>query len=123
MHPRLGANLRLAVATTDLPLACLKCAATCPAGAISKGDKVVVRGVRKWQIDPVKCLLYWSRLGSFCTICQTICPWSKPPTLLHRIVAQIAFNVPSAHRFLVWADDLIYGARFEAALPPAGFHR
>jgi reductive dehalogenase len=134
MHPRLGANLRLACVTTDMPLAldppvdlglqdfcskCLKCATTCPSGAIPKGDKVIVRGVRKWQIDPVKCLLYWGHLGSACAICQTVCPWSKPPTLPHRLVARIAFNVPFARRLLVWADDLIYGAEFRPAPPPA----
>jgi reductive dehalogenase len=134
MHPRLGANLRLACVTTDMPLAldppvdlgvqdfcskCLKCATTCPSGAIPKGNKVIVRGVRKWQIDPVKCLLYWGHLGSACAICQTVCPWSKPPTLPHGLVARIAFNVPFARRFLVWADDLIYGAEFRPAPPPA----
>ena len=133
IHPRLGANLRLACVTTDLPLAldspvdlgvqhfcdnCLKCATTCPSGAITKGDKVVVRGIRKWQIDPEKCLLYWGRLGSACTICQAVCPWSKPTTLPHRLVAQIAFNVPQAHGFLVWADDVLYGERFRPAQPP-----
>jgi reductive dehalogenase len=134
MHPRLGTNLRLACVTTDLPLAldppvdlgaqetcakCLKCADNCPSGAIPKGDKVVVRGVRKWQIDPVRCLLYWGHLGSACTICQVVCPWSRPPTLPQRIATQIAFHVPAARRFLVWADDLIYGARFRPAPPPA----
>jgi len=133
LHPRLGANLRLVCVTTDLPLAldppvdlgvqdfcakCLKCAVNCPSGAIPTGDKALVRGVRKWQIDPVKCLLYWGHLGSACSICQTVCPWSKPPTLPHRIVAQVAFHVPPARRFLVWADDLIYGARFRPAPPP-----
>jgi reductive dehalogenase len=133
LHPRLGANLRLACVTTDLPLAldspvdlsvqhfcdtCLKCATNCPSGAITTGDKTAVRGVRKWQIDPEKCLLYWGHLGSACTICQAVCPWSKPPTLPHRLVAQIAFNVPSAHRFLVWADDVVYGERFRPAQPP-----
>jgi reductive dehalogenase len=134
LHPRLGANLRLVCVTTDLPLAldppvdlgvqdfctkCLKCATACPSGAIPTGDKIEVRGVRKWQIDPVKCLLYWGHLGSACSICQTICPWSKPPTLPHRVIAQIAFNVPAARRFLVWADDLVYGARFRPTSPPA----
>lgn len=134
MHPRLGANLRLVCVTTDLPLApdppvalgvqdfctkCLKCATTCPSGAIPRGDKVVVRGVRKWQIDPEKCLLYWGHLGSACSICQTVCPWSKPPTLPHRVVAWIAFNVPFARRFLVWADDLVYGVDFQPAPSPA----
>jgi len=134
LHPRLGTNLRLTCVTTDLPLTldppvdlgiqdfctkCLKCATTCPSGAIPTGDKVVVRGVRKWQIDPVKCLLYWGHLGSACSICQTVCPWSKPLTLPHRIVAQIAFHVPPARRFLIWADDLVYGAGFRPAPPPA----
>jgi reductive dehalogenase len=133
IHPRLGANLRLTCVTTDLPMAvdapvdlgvqhfcerCLKCAMTCPSGAISSGDKEVVRGVLKWQIDPEKCLLYWGHLGSACTICQAVCPWSKPPTLAHRLVAQIAFNVPSTHRFLAWADDVAYGDRFRPAEPP-----
>ena len=133
MHPRLGANLRLACVTTDLPLepdppvnlgvqdfceTCLKCATTCPSGAIPRGDKEIVRGVLKWQIDPINCLLYWGHLGSACAICQTVCPWSKPPTLPHRIVAQVAFNLPAVHRFLVWADDLIYGKRFKPAPPP-----
>jgi reductive dehalogenase len=133
IHPRLGANLRLACVTTDLPLAldspldlgvqhfcdaCLKCATTCPSGAIPEGHKVEVRGVRKWQIDAEKCLIYWGHLGSACTICQAVCPWSKPPTLPHRLVAQIAFNVPAAHRLLVWADDVVYGERFRPAQPP-----
>jgi reductive dehalogenase len=134
IHPRLGANLRLTCVTTDLPLAldspvdlgvqhfcdtCLKCAATCPSGAIPREDKVVVRGVRRWQIDPEKCLLYWGHLGSACTICQAVCPWSKPRTFLHRVVAQIAFNVPAAHTFLAWADDVVYGEEFRPARSPA----
>lgn len=133
INRRLGANLRLVCVTTDLPLAldrpvdlgvqdfctkCLKCATTCPPGAIPRGDKVVVRGVRKWQIDPEKCLLYWNHLDSGCTICQTVCPWSKPFTLPHRLVAQIAVNVPPARRALVWADDLVYGRRYRQARPP-----
>ena len=129
IHPRLGTNLRLACVTTDLPLAldlpvdlgiqdfcakCQKCAVNCPSGAIPRGDKVVVRGVRKWKIDPVKCLLYWGHLGSACAICQTVCPWSRS-----RIVPQISMRVPSARRFLIWADDLVYGRRFHPAPPPA----
>ena len=129
MHPRLGANLRLACVTTDLPLAldspvdlgiqdfcakCLKCADNCPSGAIPEGDEVVVRGVRKWQIDPVKCLLYWGHLGSACTICQVVCPWSR-----NRIAPQVSIHVPAARRLLIWADDLVYGARFRPAPLPA----
>ena len=86
-----------------------------PPGMLSVGD--VIRFI-EGPIDPVKCLLYWGHLGSACTICQAVCPWSKPPTPPHRLVAQIAFNVPAAHRFLVWADDVVYGEHFRAAPPP-----
>jgi reductive dehalogenase len=124
----LGLNFRLACVTTDLPMAldspvdlgvqdfcqkCLKCAETCPVGAIPQGERVVVRGVRKWKLDEVKCLLYWGHVGSACAICQVVCPWSKPRTPFHRFVAEIATRVPAARRFLVWADDLVYGAKFE----------
>ncbi len=124
----LGLNFRLSCVTTDLPLAedkpvdlgvqdfcdkCLKCAETCPAGAIPRGEKLEVRGVKKWQIEPEKCLLYWGSQGSACAICQVSCPWSKPRTLFHRLVAEIATRVPQARRFLVKADDLIYGAEYK----------
>jgi hypothetical protein len=33
-------------------------------------------------------------------------------------VAQIAMHVPRARRFLVWGDDLVYGARFRPAGAP-----
>ena len=123
----LGANLRLSCVTTDLPMEldgpvdlgmqdfcrkCLKCAENCPAGAIPRGEPVVVRGVRKWKIDEVKCLLYWSHRGSACPICQAVCPWSKPRTLLHNLAREIAVQVPVTRSWLVKADAWIYGARF-----------
>ena len=130
----LGLNFRLACVTTDLPMAldgpvdlgvqdfcqkCLKCAENCPPRAIPRGEKVVVRGVRKWKLDEVKCLLYWRRIGWACAICQVVCPWSKPRTPFHRLVAEIATRIPAARRFLVWADALVYGANFEPRPVPA----
>jgi len=124
----LGANFRLACVTTDLPLAldkpvdlgvqdycekCLKCAETCPSRAIPFGDKVEVRGIRRWKIDEEKCLLYWGSQGAACGICQVVCPWSKPRTLFHRIVAEIATRIPWSRRFLTKADDLVYGAKYK----------
>jgi reductive dehalogenase len=123
----LGANLRLSCVTTNLPMQpdrpvdlgvqdfcrkCLKCAESCPSGAIPRGEPVVVRGVRKWKIDEVKCLLYWSHKGSACAICQAVCPWSKSRTTLHNLMREIAVHVPPARSWLVRADDLVYGARF-----------
>jgi len=130
INKELGANFRLACVTTDLPLAvdkpvdlgvqdfcekCLKCADTCPSQAIPSGEKVEVRGVKRWQVDAEKCLLYWGSQGAACAICQVVCPWSKPPTLFHRSVAEIATRIPQARRFLIKADDLVYGAKYRPA--------
>ena len=129
----LGTNLRLSCVTTDLPLSadspvdlgiqdfcakCLKCARTCPSRAIPFGAPVVVRGVSKWAIDPVRCLLYWDAQGAGCSVCQVVCPWTKPPTPFHRLVAEVAVHLPLSRRFLVWADDLLYGRSYQQrALP------
>ena len=129
----MGANLRLACVTTDLPLAvdrpvdlgvqdycekCLKCAENCPPRAIPFGEKIEVRGVKKWKIDEVKCLLYWGSQGAACGICQVVCPWSKPRTPFHRLVAEIATRVPWSRRLLTRADDLVYGAKYKASPYP-----
>jgi reductive dehalogenase len=123
----LGANFRLSCVTTDMPLEhdepvdigmqdfcakCGKCATNCPAQAITAGGKTTVRGVRKWKLDEEACLLYWGRAGYTCGICQTVCPWTKPRNPFHRFVAAIAVHIPFMRRFLVWGDDIVYGASF-----------
>jgi len=123
---RFGANTRIACVTTDLPLTpddptdlgiqdfcgkCLKCAGACPARAIPEGEKVVVRGVRKWEIARERCFLYWGAMGHSCAICQVVCPWSKPDTLLHTVASSIAVNVPPSRRVLIWGDDLLFPAK------------
>jgi len=130
---KLGANFRLATITTGMPLAydspvdlgmrdfcskCRKCATNCPAGAIPGGDMIEVRGVRKWKLNPEACLLYWGKTGYTCSICQTVCPWTKPDNLFHRSVAAAAVNVPWIRRALVLGDDIVYGARFRPAHLP-----
>lgn len=130
----LGANFRLSCVTTDLPLGyddpvdigmqdfcekCNKCAVNCPAQAIPKSGKTLVRGVWKWKIDEEACLKYWGRTGYSCAICQAVCPWSKPRNAFHRFVAALAVNVPPIRRALVAGDDLVYGAQFRPRrLPP-----
>jgi reductive dehalogenase len=129
----LGANFRLVCVTTDLPLAldkpvdfgiqdfcekCLKCADNCPSQAIPSGGKLELRGARKWKVDAEKCYLYWGSQGAACAICQVVCPWTKPRTLFHRFVSQIATRVPAARRFLVKADDWFYGAKYKRAPLP-----
>lgn len=122
----LGANFRLSTVTTAMPLAhdepvdigmqdfctkCRKCAVNCPAGAIPHGEKTLVRGVRKWSIDPEACLSYWGRTGYTCSICAAVCPWTKPRNILHRGVAAAAAHLPWIRRALVLGDDIVYGKR------------
>lgn len=129
----MGLNHRLAIVTTDMPLRtnppvdlgiqdfcekCLKCAETCPANCIPKGEKVEIRGVRKWKIHEEKCLLYWGEIGVACTICQMVCPWSKPRNWLHELAAEVAVRLPWARRGLVKADDLVYGRGYRRKPEP-----
>jgi reductive dehalogenase len=120
---RYGANVRIACVTTDLPLEqdseedlgiqdfcrkCLKCAKACPAAAIPWGEKVVVRGVRKWVVEREKCFLYWGAQGHSCAVCQMACPWSKRDTFIHTAVSSIAVHVPVSRRLIVEIDSLLY---------------
>ena len=129
----LGANLRLSTVTTDLPMAldrpvdlgiqdfcekCKKCAVNCPAGAIPEGEKVVIRGVRKWKIDERKCLALWVKRGSACGICQVVCPWSMRRSAARKVFVETAVHIRPSRRLLVGLDSLINGAKFKASPPP-----
>lgn len=91
-----GSSLRLATVTTDLPMVldrpvdlgiqrfcqeCKLCAMACPAGAVPKGDKIAVRGVKRWKLAAGRCYHYWRQAGSDCALCLVACPWSKPDNL------------------------------------------
>ncbi|MEN0062494.1 MAG: reductive dehalogenase domain-containing protein [Myxococcota bacterium] len=86
-----GANVRLAVVLTDLPLqndvpvdigvedfcaSCQICVENCPPHAIFD-TKQLVRGVEKFYVDFDKCAPYFVKTGS-CGICLEVCPWSEP---------------------------------------------
>lgn len=85
-----GANVRLAVVLTDLPLAfdapvdfgveamcanCRVCRESCPSNAIYE-DKQMVRGVKKWHLDFDRCMPYFNE-NDGCGVCITVCPWSQ----------------------------------------------
>ncbi len=130
---KLGANFRLSTVTTDMPLRldepvdigiqdfcekCRKCARLCPSGAIEAGDKKLVRGVWKWKINPEACLSYWNKAGYTCSICQSVCPWTKPGNIFHELVAALAVNMPALRRALVIGDDVFYGRNFRPERDP-----
>ncbi len=124
MTKELGLGLRLAVVTTDMPLVhdkpvdlgiqsfcetCKVCAETCPIGAIPEGDKVEYNGIKRWKLDEDKCYRYWRAAGTDCGICMAACPWTKPPTRFHKLMAALA-SISGPHQaFMTWADKLVYG--------------
>lgn len=119
-----GLAVRLSIVTTDLPLEhdlpvdigvqsfcgqCLICAQECPSEAIPIGDKSIHNGVKKWKLDEKKCYTYWHVNGTDCGICMAVCPWTKPPTPFHRVIAKIA-SIKGPHQgWLAWAERAVYG--------------
>ncbi|MCD4690746.1 4Fe-4S dicluster domain-containing protein [bacterium] len=111
MTKALGLGLRLATVTTDMPLEhdgpvdigvqsfcerCRLCAEKCPSGAIPTGQKVEYNGIMKWKLDEEKCYRFWQAVGTDCSLCMVNCPWTKPPTWIHRLMAAIA-GIPGPH--------------------------
>ncbi len=110
--PELGNNFRPAIITTNLPLkpdkpidfgvqrfckTCKICAENCPSGAITFGDKVVVRGYLRYQVDTAKCLNFWnSTLGSMgCRLCVAVCPYTRKANWLHKGALKVSMNDPT----------------------------
>ncbi len=121
--PTHGPRIRLAAVTTDLPLLedspinfgvqhfcqfCKKCADNCPSGAIDPDEKKQIRGTTKWQSNMESCYQYWKKLGTDCTICVTVCPYSKPNTFYHRIVRFFSSRNALARRLALFMDDVFY---------------
>jgi ferredoxin len=118
-----GLAMRLAIVTTDMPLAhdeppdlgvqsfcevCKVCAESCPVGAIPTGDKVERNGLKKWQLDEEKCYRFWHSAGTDCGICMSSCPWTKPSTTFHKIMARLATIKGPHQSWMVRADKLFY---------------
>lgn len=126
ISPSLGPRVRLGAVSTDLPLVpdgpevfgvqdfcerCRKCAINCPAGAIPSGDRTVVRGVEKWQINIEKCFRHWRVIGTDCGICMKVCPYSHPDTFVHNIVRSGVRRSSFARWISLYADDIFYGRK------------
>ncbi|MCF8113219.1 MAG: 4Fe-4S dicluster domain-containing protein, partial [Desulfotignum sp.] len=131
MHKTLGPCVRLAVVTTTLALPdsgpgpdfymenfcriCKKCARNCPSGSITTGKEPETRNFAHWSIDQEKCFSYWKTIGSDCGICISVCPYTKPDTLVHRLVRfYIRQNSINQH-IALFMDDLLYGRRKKIA--------
>ena len=127
MTPTLGPRVRLAVVTCDLPLVadprradptvadfcdlCEKCADICPSGAVPRGRRDDVDGLRRWQIDQAACFGFWCETGTDCARCIQGCPFSHPDTWLHRPIRWLIRRSRPARWLALRADDLLYGRR------------
>jgi epoxyqueuosine reductase len=108
--PELGANARLAVVTTNIPMEadkpidfgvkefckkCKICAERCVTGAISHADEPDIEfGYRRWRIKCELCFQVWcsmatSEPGRGCRVCLAVCPYSRKNNWLHALSRHI----------------------------------
>jgi ferredoxin len=120
-----GNAIKMAAVTTDMPLAhdapvdlkvdeycreCRICADYCPVNAIPHGDKIVVRGIRKWKINDAACYGYWRKVGTDCGICLAVCPWSRTRSFPHNLILR-GVESSSLFRTLAVRADRVLGSR------------
>jgi reductive dehalogenase len=130
---KFGPRVRLFAVTTDMPLAvdrpidlgadefcrrCRKCAASCPSKSIPAGGKTVVHGIEKWKLDAESCFEYWGRVGTDCSVCMGVCPFSRPDRGIHRLVRRTIRRSALARRVLPHLDNFIYGKRWRPRPAP-----
>ncbi|MEN8230327.1 MAG: 4Fe-4S dicluster domain-containing protein [Bacteroidota bacterium] len=127
MTPKLGPRVRIAVVTTNIPLAhslskpdsttlhfchqCKKCAQVCPVSAIPDGPRIALDGVDRWQINSEKCYHYWTLAGTDCGRCISVCPYSHPDNWFHRIIRRAIKNNLVFRHLAVKLDDIFYGRK------------
>jgi len=142
--PELGSNCRMAVVTTNLPMAvdkpirfgvaefcnkCKICAARCPSGAISMADSpdgLVIRGYEHWYINNGACYNFWREsMGPIgCRLCVAVCPYSRKDNWVHNLARTIDSHDPSgtANSALIFMQKYFFdGPRVEEyRRPPIG---
>ena len=107
--PELGGNCRMAVVTTNLPMAtdkpikfgveefcnkCKLCAESCPSGAIPMDDSpkgMTIRGYEHWYINNGACYNYWREsMGPMgCRLCVAVCPYSRKDNWIHSVAREV----------------------------------
>jgi reductive dehalogenase len=129
---QVGPRARLFAVTTDMPLepdrpvdigadefckVCKKCALSCPSNSIPEGEKTVHNGVEKWKMDEMSCFDYWGRVGTDCSICMGVCPFSRPNRSVHRVVRWLIARSGPARKILPHVDNFVYGRRWKPRKP------
>ncbi len=126
MHREYGPCVRLSIVTTEAELIaaetkplyieefcviCKKCADNCPTQSISHGDEPESRGCRHWSVNQETCYTFWKNAGTDCGICIRSCPYTKPNTLMHKLVRFYISRNPLNQRIALFFDDLLYGRK------------
>jgi len=127
-----GPRVRLCKVFTELPLEtdspvdigvqhfcenCKICASTCPGKSIMDGDRTDRAwgdsnsvNVLKWPIKSMNCLSWWIKNRASCAVCIRICPYNKPPGILHSLVRKIIERTSLFDRFFVRMEKFMgYG--------------
>lgn len=127
LTPKFGARVRVFAVLTDMPLktdkpisigadefcrACKKCAEACPSKSIPLGEKTVHKGVLKWKLNAETCFEYWGKVGTDCSICMGICPFSRPNTFLHNVVRWFVANTYAGKYIFPHIDNFLYGKKW-----------
>ncbi len=135
--PEYGPAVRISKVLTELPLipdnpidfgvtefcsACEICADKCPGQAILHGERITearnesnVAGALKWPIDAEKCIGHWARIGKPCTICLSVCPFTKPDNWFHQMAKWLVDHVRWADPLYIRLDKLLgYGKSYPA---------
>lgn len=131
--PTYGARVRIFATLTDMELIpdkplslgidefcerCKKCADTCPSRSIPSDEKTVVNGIRRWKLEEESCFEYWSKIGTDCSICMAVCPFSRPDTFSHKLVRYLLEKSLVARRWFPEIDNFIYGKRWRPKQVP-----
>ena len=125
MTPHHGPRVRLGVVTTNAVLIpdkrvpdssvidfcniCTKCAENCPSKSICFGERQVIDGALRWQINAETCFHYWNVIGTDCGRCMAVCPYSHPANISHDLIRWGSTKSGAFRRAANWMDDLFYG--------------
>jgi epoxyqueuosine reductase QueG len=131
---RVGPRCRLFACLTDMPLTpdrpvdlgaetfcekCVKCADSCPSRAIPTGGKTMGRGLLRWKMDEEACFAYWGRIGTDCSVCMGVCPYSRPNRSVHKWMRVLLRRSPLVGKYAPLVDNFVYGKRWKSRpVPP-----
>lgn len=127
MTPKLGPRVRISVVTTEAPVLtdrrkpdfsvidfcrhCQKCAFVCPTQAIPYNDLEETNGVLRWQINSEACYTFWCQIGTDCSRCMFVCPYSHPNNVMHNLVRKGIRRSGIFRKLAVKMDDYFYGSK------------